>query len=210
MTNYGLTTFRRVGGVEVVPHLALDLPSVTEGGRTYTFRLRRGIHYSNGQLVRPEDFRRAIERMFNAPDAPGYYAAIIGAPDCASRPRRCDLSRGIVADDRARTVTFHLHAPDPDFLYELALPFADAVPATTPASDIGSHPLPATGPYMIANYRRGRFVKLVRNARFRPWSQDAQPRVTPTRSHGSSASALSPRYGRSSEAGVMWPSAGSR
>ena len=179
MTNDGLTTFRRVGGVEVVPDLALDLPSVTEGGRTYTFRLRRGIHYSNGQLVRPEDFRRAIERMFNAPDAPGYYAAIIGAPDCASRPRRCDLSRGIVADDRARTVTFHLHAPDPDFLYELALPFADAVPATTPASDIGSHPLPATGPYMIANYRRGRFVKLVRNARFRPWSQDAQPEGYP-------------------------------
>ncbi len=33
----------------------------------------------------------------------------------------------------SNTVTFHLTAPDPDFLYKLALPIADAVPAGTPA-----------------------------------------------------------------------------
>jgi YVTN family beta-propeller protein len=181
-TNDGLTTFRRVGGAEgtqVVPDLALELPTQTDGGRTYTFRLRRGIRYSNGQLVRAEDFRRALERNIIAFGGGFYYAGIIGTGECAARPRRCDLSRGIVADDRARTVTFHLRAPDPDFLYKLALPFADAVPATTPARDVGTHPLPATGPYMIASYRRGRFVKLVRNPRFRLWSQDAQPEGYP-------------------------------
>jgi YVTN family beta-propeller protein len=178
LTNDGLATFRRVGGVEgtqVVPDLALDLPTPTDGGRTYTFQLRQGIRYANGALVRPEDFRRAIERaILGGAFYPGY-GAVIGAVECASRPRRCDLSRGIVTDDRARTVTFHLSEADPDFLYKLALPFADAVPATTLAKDIGTHPLPATGPYMIATYRPGRFVKLVRNPRFRLWSQDAQP-----------------------------------
>ena len=188
MTNDGLTTFRRVGGVEgtqVVPDLATDLPTPTDGGRTYTFRLRRGIHYSNGALVRPEDFRRALARNIivnsrrGAQPTFGYFGGVIGATGCAARPARCDLSRGIIPDDRAWTVTFHLRAPDPDFLYKLALPAVDAVPATTPAKHIGTHPLPATGPYMIRTYEPGRRLRLVRNPHFRLWSQDAQPEGYP-------------------------------
>ena len=65
MTNDGLTAFKRVGGSDgeqVVPDLAVSLPTPTDGGLTYTFQLRSGVRYSNGQPVRPEDFRRAIER----------------------------------------------------------------------------------------------------------------------------------------------------
>jgi YVTN family beta-propeller protein len=60
VTNDGLTGFERVGGSEgarVVPDLAVSLPVATAGGRTYTFRLRPGIRYSDGALVRPSDFR---------------------------------------------------------------------------------------------------------------------------------------------------------
>ena len=177
LTNDGLASFRRIGGVEgtqVVPDLATDLPTPTDGGRTYTFMLRHGIRYSNGALVRPEDFRRAIERDIAAKNE-DYYSGLVGATACAARPAHCDLSRGVVTDDRAWTVTFHLRAPDPDFLFKLALPFAEAVPAATATADPGRRPLPATGPYMVARYRRGRFLKLVRNPRFRVWSDDAQP-----------------------------------
>jgi peptide/nickel transport system substrate-binding protein len=80
-----------------------------------------------------------------------------------------------VADARTWTVTFHLRSPDPDFLYKLALPAAYAVPIATPAKDVRTHPLPATGPYMIATYRPGHLVRLVRNPRFREWSSAAQP-----------------------------------
>ena len=65
LTNDGLTGYRRVGGIagsEFVPDLAVSVPMATDGGRSYTFRLRPGIRYSTGRLVRPEDFRRAIER----------------------------------------------------------------------------------------------------------------------------------------------------
>ena len=65
MTYDGLTAYQRVGGsgsVQVVPDLAVSLPAATDAGTTYTFQLRRGIRYSNGELVRPEDFRRALER----------------------------------------------------------------------------------------------------------------------------------------------------
>ncbi len=67
MTNDGLVSFRKVGGVEgiqLVPDLAVALPTPADGGKTYTFQVRPGIRYSNGQLVQPDDFKRAIERLF--------------------------------------------------------------------------------------------------------------------------------------------------
>jgi YVTN family beta-propeller protein len=180
MTNDGLTAFRRVGGSdgdEIVPDLAVSLPTPTDGGRTYTFRLRPGIRYSNGQPVRPEDLRREIERAIADP----HLHEIVGAAACAARPAaRCDLSHGIVTDDAADTITFHLVVPDPDFLAELTVWDAFAVPASTPFHDIGSHPLPATGPYEVASFTP-RQVVLVRNPYFHEWSLAAQPDGYPDR-----------------------------
>jgi peptide/nickel transport system substrate-binding protein len=183
MTNDGLLTFRRVGGVqgiELVPDVAVSLPTPTDGGTTYTFRLRSGIRYSTGRLVQPDDFRREIERVFEvgSPGAP-FYGGIVGAKTCLSGKGRCDLSAGIVTDRVARTVSFHLTAPDAEFLDKLALPFAVAVPAGTPARDVGTHPVPATGPYRIASYRPGRDLRVVRNRTFREWSSEAQPQGYP-------------------------------
>jgi peptide/nickel transport system substrate-binding protein len=184
LTNDGLTGFRRVGGVEgtrLVPDLAVSLPAPTDGGTTYTFQVRRGIRYADGRLVRPEDFRRALKRSFIIAHDAFYYSAIVGARECAATPRRCDLARGIAVDDRAWTVKFHLKAPDPDFLLKLALPFADAVPAGTPNRDVRTHPVPATGPYVIASYRPGRFLEFARNPHFHVWSAAAQPAGYPDR-----------------------------
>jgi len=186
LTNDGLVGFRRVGGSDgsqIVPDLAVALPTPTDGGRTYTFRLRAGISYSTGRPVQPADFRRALERALIINHSPVYYGAVVGVEACVARPKRCDLSRGIVTDDRTRTVTFHLRGPDPDFVYKLALPYAFAVPADTPAKDVGTHPLPATGPYMIAHYKPGKGgdLTLVRNPRFREWSKAAQPDGYPDR-----------------------------
>jgi YVTN family beta-propeller protein len=69
LTSDGLTGYKRVGGnagSQLVPDLATALPTATDGGRTYTFRLRRGIRYSTGIPVKAADFRRAIERSLTA------------------------------------------------------------------------------------------------------------------------------------------------
>ena len=159
-----------------MPDLAVSLPTPTDGGRTYTFRLRPNIRYSTGRPVRASDFRSTFERDFKIGKLPvQYYDGIVGAARCKKSPKRCDLSRGIVADDGAKTVTFHLVAPDPEFLYKLALPFAYVVPAGTPPQEVGTHPLPATGPYVIASYRPKHVLTLVRNPHFHEWSKAAQP-----------------------------------
>jgi YVTN family beta-propeller protein len=182
-TNDGLVGFRKTGGsqgIELVADLAHSMPTATDGGTTYTFQLRPGIRYSNGALVQPEDFRRALERVFELGSTGAYlYAAIEGVAAC-KKGKPCDLSRGIATDRTGRTVTFKLTAPDGDFLSKLALPFAFAVPAATPSREVGTRPVPATGPYRIAEYNKGsKRLRLLRNPRFREWSADAQPRGFP-------------------------------
>jgi ABC-type transport system substrate-binding protein/DNA-binding SARP family transcriptional activator len=166
LTNDGLVTYRRAGGLagaELVPDLATAIPQPTDGGRTYTFRLRDGIRYSNGTAVQAADIRRGIERTMRSdnPYLTNQYAGI----------------RDIVADGEAGTVTFHLTRPDPDFLYKLAFAWASAVPAGT----LGDKALPATGPYMTRAFVPNRSWVLVRNPRFREWSREAQPAGFPDR-----------------------------
>ncbi len=86
----GLPAYQRVGGsgsVQLVPDLAVSLPSPTGGGTTFTFKLRHGIRYSDGEPLRPEDFRHALERDLILGDT-NYgspFANVIGGAACAAR-----------------------------------------------------------------------------------------------------------------------------
>jgi peptide/nickel transport system substrate-binding protein len=183
LTNDGLLGWKRDGGAaggELVPDLAVALPAVSDDRRTYTFQLRQGIRYSDGRLVKASDVLYSFERLWRlrpkpAPNAPHFYSSIVGADRCSEHPSRCDLSRGILTDDQAGTVAFHLSAPDPDFLFKLTLPFASVLPTSTPLYEAVERPLPATGPYRLASLARDRSLRLVRNPRFREWSSAAQP-----------------------------------
>ena len=178
LANDGLVAFRRAGGGEglfIAPDLAVSLPAPTTTGRTYTFQLRQGVHYSDGRLVRPADFRRTFERVLalGGDEQPGsYFDGIVGGTACVRSPKRCDLSRGITTTDN--TVTFHLVRADPSFLQKLALPSAVVEPADTPLRP--SLPLPATGPYMYRTFDKKRqVIELVRNPRFRTGSAGTRP-----------------------------------
>ena len=107
--------------------------------------------------MRASDFRRGIQRQLSFGANPGYYEGILGGPACHRHPRRCDLSAGIVTNDAAGTVTFHLGQADPDFLYKLALLLAAPAPPGAPDHAVSRPPfLPGTGPYMISSTGRTR------------------------------------------------------
>ncbi len=179
LTGDGLVGFDKAGGpagTQLVPDLAVALPVPTDGGRTYSFRLRPRIRYSDGRLMEASDVRATFERDFAIGKLPvTYYDGIVGATRCKVTRRGCNLSRGVVADDAGRTVTFHLVSPDPEFPYKLALPFAHIVPSGTSNRDMETHAVSGTGPYMVATYRPRHVLRLVRNPHFREWSKAAQP-----------------------------------
>ncbi len=185
MTSDGLLAYRQVGGSagnDLVPDLATAIPTPTDGGRTYVVSVRKGIKFSTGRTVEPSDFAYTYEREFKVPGpGTGFFGGLVGGATCLKKPKACDLSKGVVADDAASTVTFHLTAPDPDFLQKLASPFGYVVPKGTPNRDTGTTPLPATGPYRIERYRPDREMTFVRNPQFKEWSREAQPDGYPDR-----------------------------
>ena len=131
----GLVSFKIAGGPagnKIVPNLATEVPKPTDGGKTYTFTLRPGIKYSDGTPVKASDFLAPCSRAVHGAGPGGLLLGHRRADACVKTPKTCDLSKGIVADDAAGTVTFHLIAPDPEFLQKLALPFMFVVPANTP------------------------------------------------------------------------------
>ena len=168
----GLVTLRRTAGpagLTVAPDLAVALPTPTDGGRTYTFRLRDGIRFSNGASVTPADVVASFERVLThtaAELAQGSLPELVGASSCSpDDPASCDLSRAVVADDAARTVTFHLSRRAPDFLSILASGFFTILPTDTPIELDGTPPA-GTGPYAIAEVADDGSAVLERNPEF--------------------------------------------
>jgi len=175
-THDGLVQFKRVGGsagTQIVPDLATSIPTPTDGGKTYLFHVRKGIKFSNGQVMKPSDFVRTFERQFTVPGPTSFYSGIVGANKCSSKG--CDLTKGVVADDKAYTLTIHLTAADPEFLDKLALPFAYVVPGNTSFKLTGNSVPPGTGPYKWVSYNPNSQAVLDRNKFFHVWSADAQP-----------------------------------
>lgn len=167
-------------GTRLVPDLAISIPTPTNDGRTYRFQLRPNIRYSDGRLVKAADFRRGMERLLKlrTPNA-GLYRAIVGADRCDSSAT-CSLARGIVTDDRTRTVTYRLAHADPLFLSNLANLSAAPVPPGTPlgSGDLPGQLIPGTGPYRVAS-ADSHEITYVRNAFFHEWSHAAQPEGNP-------------------------------
>src|SRR3984957_19688955 len=102
-THDGLVGFAHVGGVpgtKIVPDLATSIPVPTNDGKTYTFTIRKGIKFSNGQPLKPSDFVTTFERQFTVPGPTSFYSDFVGASSCSTKG--CDLSKGgVVANDSA-------------------------------------------------------------------------------------------------------------
>ncbi|TPM41996.1 ABC transporter substrate-binding protein [Mesorhizobium sp. B2-3-4] len=176
----GLVAFRKAEGMDgftIVPDLAETLPAVTNDGKTFTFKLRKGIKFSDGKDLGVKDVVASFQRIFkvSGPTSGTFYAGIVGADKCLADTKSCTLEGGIVGDEAAGTITLNLTKPDAEILYKLALPHAVVLPADTPAEDMGSKPIPSTGAYMISAFDPNKGMTVTRNPNFKQWSEEAQP-----------------------------------
>src|SRR5215210_2962382 len=135
-----------VAGTRLVPEVARALPEVSADGRTYTFRLERGWRFSNGELVMPEAFARALERARSP--------RLISPAE----PYLREVTSWSVDDD---TLTIRLSRAAPDFAKRLALPYFCAVPPSTP-EEVTDAP-PSAGPFYVQRHVDNRSIVLARN-----------------------------------------------
>jgi peptide/nickel transport system substrate-binding protein len=164
-----LITYRHVdgpAGYKLVPGLARSLPTVSNGGKTYTFFMRKGVKYSNGKAVKASDFKFAIKREFlSTGQGVGFYTDIVGALQF-SKTLKGDIG-GIKTNNKTGKIVIKLTKPRGDFLTILSLLFAAPVPAGTPNA-IQNGTIPSTGPYRITGYEVNRGFTMVRNKYFKP------------------------------------------
>lgn len=149
-------------GSEVVPALAEELPKITNGGKTYTLKLRQGLEYSDGTPVKASDFTSSIERLFklNSPGS-GFFSSVVGAEKFAET--KTGGIPGIKTNDKTGEIVIDLTAPRGTFSNELGMLFAALLPSGTPAKNLSADPPPATGPYEIVKSQPGRGWSYTRN-----------------------------------------------
>jgi peptide/nickel transport system substrate-binding protein len=176
----GLVSFKKAAGAEgfvKVPDLAEAIPAPTNDGKTYVFKLRKGIKFSNGNEVTVKDVVASFQRIFkvSSPTAGGFYSVLVGADACLKDAKSCTLDGGVIGNEADNTITINLTRPDAEFIDKLGLPHAVILPADAPTQDAGSVPIPGTGAYMVSAYDPNKGMTMVRNPNFKVWSEDAQP-----------------------------------
>jgi peptide/nickel transport system substrate-binding protein len=165
-----LLTFRHTEGAEgseLVPGMAAEMPEVSEDGKTYTFKLREGVKYSDGTEVKASDFEHSIKRVLNLESGgSSFYFAIDGAEDYQSAGKERGDIKGIEADDQTGEITITLNTANGSFPYILAMPFASLVPGDTPFENTTKSPPPGVGAFKFENVEQSRGYDLVKNAEF--------------------------------------------
>jgi peptide/nickel transport system substrate-binding protein len=164
------------GGAELRPDLAASLPTVSADGLTWTFQLKRGLHYApplqKTEIV-AQDIIRALEREFSpAPRAyfrlypnpvlghyVGLYEGVIAGTKAFQEGKAANIS-GLEAPDRY-TLVVHLLKPSGDLGYAFSMPATAPIPPnpSDPSAKLGvadghgggyGRYLVASGPYMFA------------------------------------------------------------
>jgi len=153
-------------GSKIIPGLAQGLPTVSNGGKTYTFKLRPNLHYSDGSPIKASDVIVALKRDIKVPwQAASFISAYIAGGTAFANGKAKTIS-GVTADDSTGTLTVHVVAPFAPIVDIFALPGTAPVPPSTPAKNLASKGTIGDGPYMWGSINPGHQYTLVRNPKF--------------------------------------------
>ncbi|MEO7744426.1 MAG: ABC transporter substrate-binding protein [Usitatibacter sp.] len=171
--------------IKLQPRAAVALPEVTDGGRTYTFRIKPGIYFTadpafkgaRRELV-AADYVYSLKRFFD-PKVRAQWAFLLdgkvaGAAALVEEAKRTgnfDYDRPIEGLQAPSRYEFRLKLLEPDYnmLYILAMPATAAMAREVVehyAEAIAEHPV-GTGPFRLGQWRRSALVVLDANPDFR-------------------------------------------
>jgi len=180
--------------VKLVPMVAESLPEITDGGKVFTFRLRKGIFFTPDAAfgtarreLTASDVSYSLKRFMDPRNrSPWRFlvdAKIIGLNEQEAKAKkngdRFDYDAnvaGLEVVDRY-TIRIHLTETDFNFAYILASPTTSIVAREVIekySDDVKAHPV-GTGPYMLAEWKRGSRILLHANPGYRGFVWDFQP-----------------------------------
>ena len=153
-------------GTAIIPSMATALPTVSDGGKTYTFTLRSGLKYSDGTPVKASDLTFAIERDLKLGwSAASFLTSTIQGAAAYSKGSAKTVS-GITTNDSTGQTTIHLVSPYGAFTDILAVPGVSYLPPTTPMKPEPNNPPVGFGPYTITHVVPNQSFELALNPNY--------------------------------------------
>jgi ABC-type transport system substrate-binding protein len=169
----------------LVPRTLETLPVSSDGGRTWTAKLRKGIHFTpdpafggkRRELVAADyayTYKRILDPAVKSPWLWLFEGKLAGSAEAraaAVTSGRFDYDApmaGLEVVDR-HTLRIRLNAPDLRFPFVLAIPYAGAVAREVVEAygrDLGAHPV-GTGAFRLAEYKPSSRIVLERNPDYR-------------------------------------------
>jgi len=171
--------------VKLVPRTLESMPTVSDGGKTYTFKIRKGIFFTPDPAFRgkPRELtaadqvyglKRLLDPSIKSPWVWLIDGKVVGSDEArakAAKTGKLDYDApiaGLEVVDRY-TLRIRLKEPDLRFIYALAVPNTAAVAREVVDAyglDFGAHPV-GTGPYVLGEYKRSSKITLVANPAYR-------------------------------------------
>jgi peptide/nickel transport system substrate-binding protein len=138
---------------DFVCDLCTEMPKPTDGGKTYTFKIRKGVKFHDGSPLTAEDVRASFQRIIFPPQGVS-----------SARKAQFKMVESVLAPDE-ETVVFKLEHPSAAFIPALATPFnfiyskaiLDKDPDWYEMNVMGS------GPFMFESRQAGAVVRGKRN-----------------------------------------------
>ena len=162
----------------IVPLLA-ESYEANEDATVWTFTIKEGLQFADGEAILPSTFQRSWER---AADLAGDYAYLLNFID-GGRERlagEAETISGVVADDEAMTLTVTLDAPYSNFDavagFQLFFPVPEA--ADEAGDNYDNESMVGNGPYTLESPRSDEEIVLVRNDN---WAGDFNGETWPDR-----------------------------
>jgi peptide/nickel transport system substrate-binding protein len=178
----GLVTYKHEQGDaqnDLVPGLAEAMPTVSSDGKTYTFKLRPGIKYSDGTPVKASDFENTQKRLhlLGGPFS-SFTNEIVGMDSFVKGKSMSGDIAGITSDDATGTITVKLTKADTKFLFAIALVSGAPTPAAkSPGKATNNGSIPGAGPFQLSIQNPTRQFTLTKNPNFTPTDATPAPKV---------------------------------
>ncbi|AVV40385.1 ABC transporter substrate-binding protein [Streptomyces sp. ID05-04B] len=159
-------------GNKLVPDLAASAGVPTDGGKTWTYKLRPGLKYQDGTAITSKDVKYAVERSNFARDVlslgPNYFQQLLVGGDAYKGPYKDKKGLASIETPDDTTIVFKLKSAFQEFDYLVATPQTAPVPEAKDKGIDYVKNIVSSGSYKFESYDEGKQAVLVRNENWDP------------------------------------------